>query len=260
MAKSNLGLIAVIITLVIVGAAAGAYYFYFLKEDTKTTDPPPPPPTNQAPVAFFEPLNGSEGRVGELMFFDANNSYDPDPEDSIVTFDWNWGDGSQNTKSNGTNTTGIHSFSIPGEFTVNLTVWDDRGARGSYTDTVIIRPTDYTASSVEILMSREVSGVSIDTMNLTIPVDPFAISMEISLTIIGAAIGDQAIEDAVLNVEIYNPHFDLIANQTNETKWQSIVMRFYFDSDDLQITGDYEMVATCEQGSLYLSYTVEVLY
>ena len=259
MAKSNSGWIALIIVFILIGASVGAYYYFFyLGEDKGKKDPPPPPPQNQIPVAFFEMLNGSEGRVNDLMYFDANESYDPDPDGRIISFDWDWGDG--NTVSlNSTNLIANHTYGIPGEFTINLTVWDDRGSKGSYTDTISIRPTDYTDSNAAILMSREASGVSLKSINRTIPVDEFAISMEINITILGASF-DSAIEEAILEVEIFDPIFNVKANESKSTRIQSENFNFFFDTSDLLITGNYEMVATCTQGSLYLSYNIEVLY
>jgi hypothetical protein len=83
--------------------------------------------------------------------------------------------------------------------------------------------------------------------------------MEINITIMGASF-DSAIEEAVIEVEIFDPIFNIIGNESKSTRIQSENFNFFFDASDLTITGDYEMVATCSQGSLYFSYSIEVIY
>jgi hypothetical protein len=77
---------------------------------------------NRPPVASFSylPVNPA---INETVTFNASDSYDPDG--SIVSYNWSFGDG------NITNTTGstiLHSYASVGKYTVNLTVTDDEGA------------------------------------------------------------------------------------------------------------------------------------
>ncbi len=75
---------------------------------------------NQQPIASFSEST-EIAYVGEPISFNASASYDPDG--SIVSYFWDFGDG--------TNSTGIevsHAFSITGNYTVTLTVTDDDGA------------------------------------------------------------------------------------------------------------------------------------
>jgi endoglucanase len=76
-------------------------------------------PVNQPPVASFDasPLTGTEPLT---VTFDAGNSYDPD-EDQIV-FSWNFGDG---TSASGESEE--HTFPTAGTYTVILTVTDESG-------------------------------------------------------------------------------------------------------------------------------------
>ncbi|MCD6530296.1 PKD domain-containing protein [Candidatus Bathyarchaeota archaeon] len=96
----------------------------FVRSDTvkvqiKPTPPPPPPPPNEKPVAnfTFSPLHPT--CLEPIRFVD--NSYDPDG--SVVAWYWDFGDGTTSTERNPT-----HTYTAPSDYTVTLTVTDDRGA------------------------------------------------------------------------------------------------------------------------------------
>lgn len=78
---------------------------------------------NRSPVASFE---YSQTGVTEWTF-DATGSYDPDG--SIVSYAWDFGDGSTAT----TSSPYITALYGPGEYYVTLTVTDNRGACTSIT-------------------------------------------------------------------------------------------------------------------------------
>jgi chitodextrinase len=67
--------------------------------------------------------------VGEVVNFDGSGSYDPDG--TIDTYEWDFGDG-----NTGTGLTPTHSYDTAGTYTVTLTVTDDDG--DTDTDIVII--------------------------------------------------------------------------------------------------------------------------
>ncbi|MDH5544143.1 MAG: PKD domain-containing protein [Gammaproteobacteria bacterium] len=77
---------------------------------------------NQAPVAN---VNGPySGMVGDAIAFNSSGSNDPDG--SIVSYDWDFGDGSSGTGPNPS-----HTYIMAGVYNVVLTVMDDAGAMDS---------------------------------------------------------------------------------------------------------------------------------
>ena len=65
------------------------------------------------------------GKVGDPISFDGSGSSDPDPGDSIVSYHWTFGDGSE---ADGVQVT--HAYNAVGLYGVTLTVTDSRGATG----------------------------------------------------------------------------------------------------------------------------------
>ena len=74
--------------------------------------------TNQPPIASFSyyPRNPV---VGEQIGFDSSSSWDPDG--SIISYFWSFGNGEESTIQNP-----FHTYYSVGEFTVELTVTDDK--------------------------------------------------------------------------------------------------------------------------------------
>ena len=81
------------------------------------------------PVSDVGPTDN--GAVGETIQFDGSGSYDPDG--SIVSYSWDFGDG-----SSGTGVSPTHSYSAPGTYTVELTVTDNYGLTDSDSGYVVI--------------------------------------------------------------------------------------------------------------------------
>jgi len=75
---------------------------------------------NRSPVASFTE-NATKVNTGEVIYFNASGSYDPDG--SIESYFWDFGDG-----TNATGMTVEHAFDEAGNYTVILTVTDDDGA------------------------------------------------------------------------------------------------------------------------------------
>lgn len=90
------------------------------------------------PVANFT-VSGSR-YVGYPLVFDASTSYDLDnrtgPTSGIVTYTWNFGDGSPPLVTSETNTT--YPYTTTGMYTVNLTVTDYDNLNSSYAKSIVI--------------------------------------------------------------------------------------------------------------------------
>jgi hypothetical protein len=86
-------------------------------------------PGNQPPVANANgPYNGT---VGLPMPFSSGGSSDPDG--SIVSYEWDFGDGDSSTEANPT-----HNYDTAGNYSVTLTVTDDEGDSDSDATTATI--------------------------------------------------------------------------------------------------------------------------
>ena len=92
---------------------------------------------NQPPIA-----NAGENLIvfsGDLVYFDGSNSYDPDLDGTIVSYRWDFGDG-----STAEGKTVTHRFrgaqNEPKEYTVNLAIEDDDGAIDTDAAFVTVKP------------------------------------------------------------------------------------------------------------------------
>ena len=86
--------------------------------------------SNRPPVASFTE-NATEVEKGEVIHFDASESYDLDGD--IVSYFWDFGDG-----TNATDVTVDHAYAEDGNYTVTLTVTDDDGASSPISDTKMV--------------------------------------------------------------------------------------------------------------------------
>jgi len=87
---------------------------------------------NRPPVASFT-ASATTVYTGEVIYFNASESYDPDG--SIVSYVWDFGDGNTTTVTSSVIT---HSYIAPGTYNVTLTVFDDDGLSNSDAETVIV--------------------------------------------------------------------------------------------------------------------------
>lgn len=96
---------------------------------------------NRAPVADI--VNDDiVSNVGWFVKFNGSDSTDPDGESDIDTYLWDFGDGSF-----GTGKTTNHSYSVPGDYTVELTVNDSANANSQ--DEVNVTVQDYFEEDLE---------------------------------------------------------------------------------------------------------------
>ena len=114
------------------------------------------PPTNQAPIAYFT-YSPSYPAPDGVITFDASASYDPDG--SIVQYGWNFGDGSTITVVNPVTS---HTYLIDGNYTVELTVTDNGGAKS--VSTVVIQV------STEVFFMVNYYGTLIPMSNVEVTV------------------------------------------------------------------------------------------
>jgi len=103
------------------------------KTKSKSTPPSGPSSENKDPVANASAGGPYYGLVIENITFNGSLSYDPDPAGFIVSWHWNFGDG---TDEYGEIVT--HKYSTNGTYNVTLTVTDNMGATGKETFNVII--------------------------------------------------------------------------------------------------------------------------
>jgi len=96
------------------------------------------------PIANFT-ITSSPALIGANINFDGTSSSDPDG--TISSYAWNFGDG-----TSATNSTSTHSYSTAGTFNVTLTVTDNDGKTSDITKQVIIN----TATTGEMIDDFEV--------------------------------------------------------------------------------------------------------
>ena len=97
--------------------------------DTHTVSVTPPPP-NSPPVASFT-RTPSSGEAPLRVLFNASGSYDPDG--SITSYVWDFGDG-----GSGSGVTTTHTYTSAGTYTARLTVTDNDGGIDTVTHSITV--------------------------------------------------------------------------------------------------------------------------
>ncbi len=120
-----------------------------------------------AQVASFAPFakagEDQNGLTGRALTFNAMASYDPD--DSIATYAWNFGDGASATGLERT-----HAYQNPGDYTVTLTVTDVAGRTATDTQKVHIdlsqqKPVAMVSGPVVVIATRNAFLSSSDSFD-----------------------------------------------------------------------------------------------
>ena len=119
-----------------------------------------PPPENKMPTASVA-LDSQTGTAPVTLEFSAGDSSDPDG--NIESYRWEFGDG---TTSRGSEVS--HRYERAGDFTVTLTVTDDRGGKATAERSVTIDPATYyvgeSASNGSIRMTLQ-NAELVETIN-----------------------------------------------------------------------------------------------
>lgn len=117
---------------------------------------------NQAPNAAFN-VSPSSGQPGTWFTFSASASNDPDG--SIVSYIWNFGDGGTDS-----GVTAYNSYAVDGTYTVQLTVTDNDGATDITTRSVSVQAAtapDLVVQSINYAPTSPVIGQSV-TFSITV--------------------------------------------------------------------------------------------
>jgi PKD repeat protein len=120
--------------------------------------PPTGGPTNKPPVASAT-ATPTSGIAPLAVSFNGSGSSDPDG--SIASYAWTFGDG-----SSGTGATPSHTYTAPGSYTATLTATDNLGATGS-TTVGITATTDPNAIAAPSGLSASVSRTKVVTLAWT---------------------------------------------------------------------------------------------
>jgi PKD repeat protein len=110
---------------------------------------------NRPPIASFTE-NATIVSQDESIHFDASESYDPDG--TIVSYTWDFGDG-----TTATGVTSDHAYSEDGNYTVTLTLTDDDGASASLVATKIVK-----VETVLPLAVLSVIGLGVTALSATL--------------------------------------------------------------------------------------------
>ena len=106
---------------------------------------------NQAPVAAFS-ASPTSGPAPLNVSVNAGQSSDPDG--TIASYEWSFGDG-----SNGTGQTASHTFSTPGAYSITLTVTDNAGAKTSTSSSVTVTGSGNSAPTA-VVQASPMSGTA----------------------------------------------------------------------------------------------------
>lgn len=127
--------------------------------------------TNVRPVAVLSALPTS-GPAPLLVQLNSAGSNDPDG--SITSRSWDLGNGQTATGS-----TTQFNYTVPGTYTVALTVTDNRGAKTTATETIVVDPPAAPKDRVRLQLSGDVNYTydgRVDSGNLVVTRDAFGIS------------------------------------------------------------------------------------
>jgi PKD repeat protein len=106
----------------------------------------PPPLANQPPVAVLS-ASSSSGQVPLQVSFSSNGSIDP--EGGALTYLWDFGNGELSTQPNPS-----VAFTLPGLYTVRLTVTDNVGQSASQETTIVVSTSAQTMTVSSVTLQK----------------------------------------------------------------------------------------------------------
>ncbi len=112
---------------------------------------------NEAPTANAGP--GQEARVHEQLRFDGSNSSDPE---GSLNWTWDFGDGMI-----GVGPRPFHNYSMPGNYSVTLTVTDSEGLNATATTWAEVQLRQYAVSFIELQRSYYYSDTTMEETTTT---------------------------------------------------------------------------------------------
>ncbi len=110
-------------------------------------------PMNEPPNAIFT-ADPTEGDIPLEVVVDASGSTDPDG--MIVSYEWDFGDG-----TTGTGLMTSHTYNTPGTYTITLTVTDDDGATDTAVQTITVEMGEPGTARVQVIHNADSETVSI---------------------------------------------------------------------------------------------------
>lgn len=164
------------------------------------------------PIASFA-YSPENPAVNQTITFNASSSYDPDG--TVVSYNWSYGDGYF-----GAGEVTTHSYSLPANYTVTLTITDDDGATNTTSKVVNVRrtsPGDFEAKEV-FLPEQAVEGETVNVtahLNYTGPVDLRLVPVEFFAN--GTKIGENYTTDSFIGQRNVSIKWDTTGFERNYT-------------------------------------------
>jgi hypothetical protein len=94
--------------------------------------------------------------------------------------------------------------------------------------------------------------------SVTFPVEEEVIKVNISISFYGLSF-ESGFDSAEFEIYVYNP-YSVLMDSEEVAAMGSESVEFEFEKKDLGADGDYSLEITCNSGSGYIPYTIEVLY
>lgn len=212
---------------------------------------------NKSPVALITTNWTTNIRVGDPIEFNATKSYDEDGE--IILYRWDLGDG---TRKAGSEFFVInHTYSTPGEKTINLTVQDDDGAQGSAMRTINIRQADFSDTGSALLSAQDVLPIEWpDTATFFFPVEDDVARVNLTLDFLGLSKNQDEAFTSKVDILVKTPSNSTLDNRSVEVLLQAIESFEYLGYQLPQHGGNYMIEVICHTGSVSVSFEVDVLY